>query len=95
MNVWLEGRDLQTYADHIFKNYDTPRRKVSRIAYVTDNWKKSGVPNVVAIDTADVVRVNLKDPVGLVHEVIDSTQRVATISHRISPEVWETQLALL
>lgn len=95
LNVWNLAGDLQRYADHIFREYDTPKRKVAKVAYISDDWQGDTVRSIVTIDVADVVRVVMMDPVGLVHEVLDSTQRVAQISHRISPEVWETQLALL
>jgi len=93
LSTLLDATELPDYAEYIFERFDQPSRKVVNIAYYTDDWKSFDVPEIAFIDIADPIRVVLKDDSG--NEFVNAVQRVAGISHVITPENWNTQLKLL
>ena len=89
----MADSDLTAYQSFVFTRYDTPERKIHALEYVTDEFTAPGVPPVALIDVADVVRIQL-DPQAVNATPMDRVERVARISHDITPTRWVTQLAL-
>jgi hypothetical protein len=91
----LPPGDVSAYASWAFGRFDSPKRKTTRLEYVTDELNDRLVPEVAFIDVADTVRVRMDNAATATVPTIDDTHRVAWISHRITPNRWTTQLDLL
>ena len=86
---------LPEYAQHIFDGYSEAKRKVQSLAFPVDDFKQPGVPDECFIDVGDWTEVVLRDPAGTQLPLLTSKQRVAQVSHNISPDQWDCQVTLL
>ena len=86
---------LAPYAQHIFDEYSEAKRKVQSLAFPVDNFKDVGVPPECFIDIGDWTEVVLDEPSGTELPLLTSKQRVAQVSHNISPDGWDCQVTLL
>ena len=65
------------------------------LAFPVDNFKDVGVPPECFIDIGDWTEVVLDEPSGTELPLLTSKQRVAQVSHNISPDGWDCQVTLL
>ena len=95
LSTTLDPAVLPQYADFIFNKWANAQRKIRSIAVPVDEFTDDTVKDLVYIDIGDVVEVYLNDPINTILNDLSEIRRVSGISHRISPALWETQLALL
>jgi len=95
LSTTLNPTDLSSYADTIFTTWAVAERKVRNIAAPIDDFHDSTVKEITYIDIGDVVEIYLNDPINTTLNELSETRRVAQISHRITPTLWEMQLTLL
>jgi hypothetical protein len=94
LTTYLDPATLPGYADYIFQNYDTPYTKVERITFPLDKWKSLAVPKTTALDIGDKVLVEIDDP-GSGQNLAYDNQRIAKITHTITPIEWLCELELI
>lgn len=87
--------ELYEYQDWIFDNYATPTRSVRAVAFPTDTFTDTSIKQVAFIDIVDIARIYLVDPPYTQLDTLDALQRVAQISHRLTPQLWETQISFI
>jgi len=95
LSTTLDPADLSSYAETIFNTWAVAGRKVRNIAAPIDDFQDSTVKEITYIDIGDVVEIYLNDPINTTLNELSETRRVAQISHRITPTLWEMQLTLL
>lgn len=95
LNTVLLPSELYDYKDWIFDTFTTPANKVRALAFPVDQFIDSTIPQVAFIDVGDVVDVSLTDPPNTLLTSLQAKQRVAQISHRLTPALWDTQITLI
>lgn len=88
----LDPSELPSYADYIFQNFDEAQRKVEALAFPLDDFTTTDIPAAAFIEVADPVKVVIDD---FQAGSFTKTQRVAKVSHQITPQGWDTQLQLI